>query len=183
MFFFVVVLMGGFLGLIDFNGIFIKWCIIMKKTSLLLLSMMGLGSSMLAGPSQVTVEFKDLTKKSFVLAESPTFQYKNDSLVINGSASTTYSFGQVKKYYFEDGELSKLSSVEANEVRVTYLDNQHVQIEGLKENSQVALFSVLGQMIEKKISQSGEVIQLTLPNTKGVYILKINEQIVKLIKE
>lgn len=183
MFFFVVVLMGGFWGLIDFNGIFIKWCIIMKKTSLLLLSMMGLGSSMLAGPSQVTVEFKDLTKKSFVLAESPTFQYKNDSLVINGSASTTYSFGQVKKYYFEDGELSKLSSVEANEVRVTYLDNQHVQIEGLKENSQVALFSVLGQLIEKKTSQSGEVIQLTLPNTKGVYILKINEQTVKLIKE
>ncbi len=155
----------------------------MKKTSLILLSMMGLGSSMLAEPSQVTVEFKDLTKKSFVLAEAPTFQYKNDSLVINGSVSTSYPFEQVRKYYFEEGEYSDISSVDANEVRVTYLDNQHIQIEGLKENSQVALFSVLGQLIETKTSQSSEVLQLTLPKAKGIYVLKINEQIVKLIKE
>ena len=155
----------------------------MKKTSLILLSMMGLGSSMLAEPSQVTVEFSDFTKKSFVLAESPTFQYKNDSLVINGSASTTYPFAQVRKYYFEDGDLAKMPSVESNEVRVTYLDNQHIQIEGLKENSQVALFSILGQLIEIKSSQAGETVQMTLPNIKGVYVLKFNEQIVKLIKE
>lgn len=155
----------------------------MKKTSLILLSMMGLGSSMLAEPSQVTVEFSDFTKKSFVLAESPTFQYRNDSLVINGSASTTYPFAQVRKYYFEDGDLAKMPSVESNEVRVTYLDNQHIQIEGLKENSQVALFSILGQLIEIKSSQAGETVQMTLPNIKGVYVLKFNEQIVKLIKE
>ena len=155
----------------------------MKKTGLILLSLMGLGSTMLAEPSQVTVEFSDFTKKSFVLAESPTFQYKNDSLVINGSVSTAYPFAKVKKYYFEDGEPSEMSSVESNEVRVTYLDNQHIQIEGLKENSQVALFSVLGQLIEIKSSHSGETVQMTLPNIKGIYVLKINEQIVKLIKE
>lgn len=159
----------------------------MKKTSLILLSLMGLGSSMLAGipegPSLVTVEFKDLTKKTFVFDESLNFQYKNDSLVINGGVSTAYPFEQVRKYYFQYGESSEIPSVEANEVRVTYLDNQHIQIEGLKENSQVALFSVLGQLIEMKTSQSDEVVQLTLPNTKGVYVLKIDDQIVKLIKE
>ncbi|MBO7608396.1 MAG: T9SS type A sorting domain-containing protein [Paludibacteraceae bacterium] len=145
---------------------------------------MGLCGSAFADPSFVTIEFKDLTKKSFLLAESPVFQYKNDSLVVNGSASTTYQFDKVAKYYFSDaGESSSIPAVAANEVRVTYLDNQHIQVEGLTANTQVALFSILGQTIEQKVSKEGEAVRFTLPGAKGVYILKVDGQSVKLIKE
>ncbi len=155
----------------------------MKKRSLLLLfATIGLWGSVCANPTFVTIEFKDLSKKSFVLAESPVFQYRNDSLVVNGSASTGYQFEKVAKFYFE-GELSSIPTIAANEVRVTYLDNQHIQVEGLAANSQVGLFSVLGQVIEQKSAKEGEAVLFTLPAAKGVYILKVNEQSIKIIKK
>ena len=155
----------------------------MKKRSLLLLfATIGLWGSVCANPTFVTIEFKDLSTKSFVLAESPVFQYRNDSLVVNGSASTGYQFEKVAKFYFE-GELSSIPTIAANEVRVTYLDNQHIQVEGLAANSQVGLFSVLGQVIEQKSAKEGEAVLFTLPAAKGVYILKVNEQSIKIIKK
>lgn len=155
----------------------------MKKRSLLLLfATIGLWGSVCANPTFVTIEFKDLSKKSFVLEESPVFQYRNDSLVVNGSASTGYQFEKVAKFYFE-GELSSIPTIAANEVRVTYLDNQHIQVEGLAANSQVGLFSVLGQLIEQKTAKEGEAVLFTLPAAKGVYILKVNEQSIKIIKK
>ena len=160
----------------------IKIYFTMKKKCLLVLATMGLWGSVCAEPSFVTIEFKDLTKKSFVLAESPVFHYRNDSLVVNGNASTGYKFEKVAKYYFEE-ETSNIPSVAANEVRVTYVDNQHVQVEGLAANSQVSLFSVLGQAIEQKSSKEGEAVLFTLPAAKGVYVLKVNEQSIKIIKK
>lgn len=156
----------------------------MKKKGLLFVTVMGLCGAVFADPAYVTIELKDLTKKSFVLADSPVFQYRNDSLVVNGSASTSYQFEKVARYYFSDaGETSGIQAVAENEVRVTYLDNQHIQVEGLVANSQVGLFSILGQSIEQKVSKEGEVVRFTLPNAKGVYILKVDGQSIKLIKE
>ncbi|MBR5374157.1 MAG: T9SS type A sorting domain-containing protein [Paludibacteraceae bacterium] len=154
----------------------------MRKNHLLFLAAMGLWVSVCAEPVFVTIEFKDLTKKSFALAESPVFQYRNDSLVVNGNLSTSYKFDKVAKYYFEE-EPASIPSVTANEVRVTYLDNQHIQVEGLKANTQAALYSILGQAIEQKKAEEGGTIQFTLPAAKGVYILKVNEQSIKIIKE
>lgn len=154
----------------------------MRKNYLLFLAAMGLWVSVCAEPVFVTIEFKDHTKKSFALAESPVFQYRNDSLVVNGNLSTAYKFDKVAKYYFE-GEPASIPNVTANEVRVTYLDNQHIQVEGLKAQAQAALYSLLGQMIEQKKAKEGEAIQFTLPAAKGVYILKVNEQSIKIIKE
>ncbi|MBP5481877.1 MAG: T9SS type A sorting domain-containing protein [Paludibacteraceae bacterium] len=156
----------------------------MKKKSLLVLAAMGVWGSVFAEPSFVTIEFKDLTKKSFLLADAPVFQFKNDSLVVNGDASTAYQFEKVAKYYFADaGEGSNIPTVATNEVRVTYLDNQHIQVEGLAANSQVGLFSVLGQVIEQKSAKEGKAVLFTLPAAKGVYILKVNEQSIKIIKK
>ncbi len=154
----------------------------MKKKCLLLLAAIGVCGSVCAEPTFVTIEFKDLTKKSFVLSESPTFQFRNDSLVVNGDASTAYQFEKVAKYYFE-GELSGIPAIEANEVRVTYLDNQNILVEGLKAGSNVELFSMLGQLIEKKSAKNGEALQFKLPSTKGVYVLKVDNQSIKIVKK
>lgn len=156
----------------------------MKKKSLLLLAAIGICGSVCAEPTFVTIEFKDLTKKSFLLADSPVFQYKNDSLVVNGDASTAYQLEKVSKYYFADaGEGSNIPAVASNEVRVTYLDNQNILVEGLKAGSNVELFSLLGQLIEKKSSTNGEALQFKLPDTKGVYVLKVNDQSIKIVKK
>ena len=76
----------------------------MKKKGLLLAAAIGVCGTVCANTKVVSIEFKDLTKKSFVLSESPKFQYRNDSLVVNGSASTAYPFQNVSKFYFEDSE-------------------------------------------------------------------------------
>ena len=155
----------------------------MKNKWLLVLTVIGLCDVAWSEPSLVTVEFQGNEKKSFVLTEPPVFQYRNDSIVVvSKNVSTSYGFGEVKKYYFTGADAG-ISNIESNEVRVTYLDNQHVQVEGMKENAHLGLFSVLGQVIDQKISKNGESIQFTLPDAKGVYILKINEQSIKLIKE
>ncbi|MBO4805008.1 MAG: T9SS type A sorting domain-containing protein [Paludibacteraceae bacterium] len=154
----------------------------MKNKWLLVLTVIGFYDVAWSEPSLVTVELKNDEKKTFVLAESPVFQYRNDSLVVNGNASTSYLFDEVRKYYFSGGNAG-IPNIESNEVRVTYVDNQHVQVEGLKENSRVGIFSLLGQSFDQKVSKNGESLQFTIPDAKGVYILRINEQSIKLIKE
>ena len=155
----------------------------MKKKCLLLLAALGVCGSVCAELTLVTIEFKDLTKKSFVLSESPKFQYRNDSLIVNGSASTAYPFKNVSKFLFEDSELSKIPAIVSNEVRVTYLDNQNILVEGLKAGSNVELFSLLGQLIEKKSDKNGEALQFKLPETKGVYVLKVDDQSIKIVRK
>ncbi|MCR5496332.1 MAG: T9SS type A sorting domain-containing protein [Paludibacteraceae bacterium] len=155
----------------------------MKKKGLLLAAAIGVCGTVCANTKVVSIEFKDLTKKSFVLSESPKFQYRNDSLVVNGSASTAYPFQNVSKFYFEDSEESGIPAVASNEVRVTYLDNQNILVEGLKAGSNVELFSLLGQLIEKKSTKDGEALQFKLPNDKGVYVLKVDNQSIKIVKK
>jgi len=158
----------------------------MRNRSLcLLLGAMGfLGTAYAVDPALVTIEFKDSTKKTFsLLTESPIIQYRNDSVVVTGAASTAYLFDEVHKYYFNDGGSSGLHPVASNEVRVSYLDNQNVLVEGLSANSQVGLFSILGQKLAQRTSVDGEPLQLVLPDAKGVYVLRVNEQSIKLIKE
>ena len=124
----------------------------MKKKGLLLAAAIGVCGTVCANTKVVSIEFKDLTKKSFVLSESPKFQYRNDSLVVNGSASTAYPF-------------------------------QNILVEGLKAGSNVELFSLLGQLIEKKSTKDGEALQFKLPNDKGVYVLKVDNQSIKIVKK
>ena len=157
----------------------------MRNRSLcLLLGAMGfLGTAYAVDPALVTIEFKDSTKKTFsLLTESPVFQYRNDSIVVTGAASTSYPFEEVRKYYF-DGGSSGIQPVTSNEVRVSYIDNRNVLVEGLTAGSQVGLFSILGQKLEQKTSSAGDPVQLVLPDAKGVYVLRVNEQTIKLIKE
>ena len=84
---------------------------------------------------------------------------------------------------FEDSEESGIPAVASNEVRVTYLDNQNILVEGLKAGSNVELFSLLGQLIEKKSTKDGEALQFKLPNDKGVYVLKVDNQSIKIVKK
>lgn len=162
----------------------------MRKKCLLIGALIGAYGAAFANaddPNAVMIELKDHTTYSYVLEDSPKLQYRNDSLFVEGSVSLSYSFSDVSKYYFAKIPMPccnvGVPEVEANEVRVTYLDNQNVLIEGLDESAQVELFSVLGELIKQTNSSENGVVQLTLPDVKGVYIVKVNDQSIKLIKK
>lgn len=162
----------------------------MRKKCLLIGALIGSWGATFANeddPNAVMIELKDHTTYSYVLEDSPKLQYRNDSLIVEGSVSTSYSFSDVSKYYFAAIPMPccnvGVPEVEANEVRVTYLDNKNVLIEGLSESAQVGLFTVLGELIKQTNSSENGVVQLSLPDIKGVYIVKVNDQSIKLIKK
>ena len=75
----------------------------MRKKCLLIGALIGACGAAFANaddPNAVMIELKDHTTYSYVLEDSPKLQYKNDSLIVVGSVSTSYSFSEVSKYYF-----------------------------------------------------------------------------------
>jgi hypothetical protein len=162
----------------------------MRKKCLLIGALMGAYGAAFANaddPNAVMIELKNHTTYSYVLEDSPELRYRNDSLFVKGSVSLSYSFSDVSKYYFARIPMpcgnEGVPEVQANEVRVTYLDNKNVLIEGLSESAQVGLFTVLGELIKQTNSSENGVVQLSLPDIKGVYIVKVNDQSIKLIKK
>ncbi len=133
--------------------------------------------------SYVTVNLTDGSKYSFLLSSSPKISYSGDSLKVDGSANTTFPLSKVDSYNFTESDLTDVSVLESNEIRITYSDNSHVKAEGLQPKSAVVLYSVGGAAIQKVNATEEGVAELELPQTKGVYILKTDSQNVKLIKE
>lgn len=133
--------------------------------------------------SFVTVDLNDGTKCSYLLSESPKISYSNDSLFVSGPANAAFKLSDVDAYYFTESDLSKNPLLGSDEIRISYLDNRHVKVEGLQPNSPVVLYATNGVIVKQTNANNAGVAEIELPQVKGIYVLKTNTQTVKLVKE
>ena len=137
----------------------------------------------IADNAYVTIQMNDGTKNSYLLSSVPKITHSADSLIVEGDAYASFYLNDVDFFKFTESDLTSVPVLQGNEFRVVYLDNQHVKVEGLAAGSTVLLCSASGTVVsQKKVSADGEV-ELLLPQTSGVYLLKADKQIVKLVKK
>ena len=136
-----------------------------------------------ADAAYVTVDLNNGSTYSYLLSESPKISYKNDSLLVRGTVLADFPLNQVISYRFTESDLTSIQDLKSKECRITYLGGNQVKVEGLDGNSPVAIYSATGIVLQKSNASPEGVAELTLPQTKGVYILKTNTQSVKLVNE
>ena len=137
--------------------------------------------SVSASPTHLTFDLTSGATVSYALDEAPTISYEGDSLFINGKLRKAYALSEVDKYRFTEEGLTDLPKDKV--IRLIYVDNQTVSLEGLPANSTAYLYNLSGVLLTSEKVKADGTAKITLPSTAGVYILKTEVQIVKLLKE
>ncbi len=155
----------------------------MKLKSLLSLVMLFVSLAMHASITHLIVELKNDKKYSFLLADKPVITFDNGDLVVNGNESTSYAISEVKNYHFGEGIQSASQTLNANELCITYVDENTIKVQNASANVPVVIFNVSGSAIVNVVTDSEGVATLQLPSQTGVYIVKVADKSFKVIRK
>ena len=136
-----------------------------------------------AASTHLTVELKAGSKYSFLLADKPVITFSSGDLVVNGESETSYSIEGVKNFHFTEGDLSATENLPKDAIRIISLDNSTIKVENIGKESIVTLVNVSGALISPSKSDSEGTATVSLPQSKGVYILSVAGKSFKIIKK
>lgn len=154
----------------------------MNIKKIILLGMLAISGSLYATPNCLVVELKDSTSQSFLLAERPEISFVDSFVVVKGDVEASFLGYQIERFKFIEEPSTNAENLKAAEIRVCYTDNEHISVLGLEPKSIVRLFSTNGKLLATKQEEAG-VVSFTLPQAKGIYVLNVNNQSVKIIKK
>ena len=135
-----------------------------------------------AAVQYMTVEKKSGEKYSFLLKDNPVVTYKGGELVVNGSASTSYAIAGVKNYHFTETDLTGVETAGSDMLRIT-IDENTVLVENASAGAKVGLLSAGGATVAATTANESGSATLSLPSSKGVYVLTVGKQSFKLIRK
>ncbi|MCQ2209050.1 MAG: T9SS type A sorting domain-containing protein [Paludibacteraceae bacterium] len=139
--------------------------------------------SVSAEATYLTVELNAGNKYNFLLADKPVVTFKSGDLVVNGNSETSYSIEGVKNFHFTEGDVTKVEQLSSEEIRIVSLDEATIQLQNLDKQAVVTLMNVSGMLISSsKTNEDGTAI-VSLPKTKGVYILSVAGKSFKIIRK
>lgn len=141
----------------------------------------GFTSASASLPTHLTFDLVSGSSVSYALDESPTITYEGDSLFVNGKLRRSFALSDIDKYRFSDDGLTDLPKDKVT--RLIYVDNQTVSLEGLPANSSAYLYNLSGVLLTTEKVKADGTAKILLPQVAGLYILKVEGQIVKLLKE
>lgn len=139
------------------------------------------GAFAASAKSYVVLELQNGSFFSFQLADKPEFTFTDDEMVINGNAETTYVIDEVKNFRFSDSELTGAPTQSSEEVRVVSLDQNTLQILGAN-GAPLRLLKSNGTLI-LSMSAVTDGSTIELPREKGIYIITVGKQSIKVIRK
>ncbi len=145
-------------------------------------SLLCISLSANATKNHMVVTFKEGEHYDFLLEEKPTITFDDDHLIVNENASTTYELDNVDGWYFCD-EYSTTTTAEASKIRIICTNESEIAIEQAGENTTVHLTNAYGKSIASTKTSASGTATISLPVSKGVYILNIGNQSFKLIRK
>lgn len=152
---------------------------------LVLLLCMVTSPSMASNEGDVLmVQMKSGDLYKFHLTERPVVTFWPDGIkIVSSDFSAEYK--DVQKIYFEEytTDVTLPQDVQANEMIFTYLDGHTVQIDGLKGNTAIRVFTLEGKMMSLDIERQVNSIKVDLAAyPKGIYIIRCNNHSFKVTK-
>ena len=131
----------------------------------------------------VKVSDKDGNNTYFALSEKPTVTFTSTAMVlIAGSQTVEYPLTDFRAFAFEDDPLS-IESLNGEGNNAVFSFGNSLKGEGLKAGSQVAVYTINGQLVGRStVSQSGTV-EIPLDGQTGVFVVKSLSKTFKFIRK
>lgn len=125
-----------------------------------------------ADNTHLIIHFKDGSKTSFVLADKPSVSFVDNNVRVRAQhVDTDFDASTVVKFSFGD-ETSSVGKVEADEIRFTIPDADHVMAEGLKAGESVTVVSVEGRIVKAVRADAAGNARIELTGlASGVYVI------------
>lgn len=147
------------------------------------LFLIGLTLGTYAEVKYMTIEMKNGSKISFLLADNPVITYQSESLVVNNDAKNTYSFEDVKNYHFTEMDESGVDNLPANDLRIVWVDNETIGVQNALPNSTIAITAINGVVISQTKTDADGKSTVRMPNKTGVYVISAGKQSFKIIRK
>lgn len=125
----------------------------------------------------LVVNLKDGTTQTFVLSSRPFVLLEGNQFVISQAESNIeFSISNVVDFSFADIEVAVHSIYDAG-MTVSYTDNNHLLIYGVKDGIEIGVTNLEGKRIPCSISNlEGNVLSVSLVSLQqGVYIVSIGK--------
>ena len=156
------------------------------KTLFLTLAVMLLASMTsvsVSAANHVKVSDKDGNNTYFALSEKPTVTFTSTAMVLTaGSQTIEYPLTDFRAFAFEDQPTS-IESLNAESNNAVFSFGNSLKGEGLKAGSQVAVYTINGQLVGRStVSQSGTV-EIPLDGQTGVFVVKSLSKTFKFIRK
>ena len=156
------------------------------KTLFLTLAVMLLASMTsvsVSAANHVKVSDKDGNNTYFALSEKPTVTFTSTAMVLTaGSQTIEYPLTDFRAFAFEDQPTS-IESLNAEGNNAVFSFGNSLKGEGLKAGSQVAVYTINGQLVGRStVSQSGTV-EIPLDGQTGIFVVKSLSKTFKFIRK
>lgn len=137
-----------------------------------------------AEPAFLSVELNNGSNYSFQLDEFPEISYEDEKLIVNDDENTSYEIEDVKDFVFSDNSVSEAKLLdESDNLKVVTLADDLVHIEGLNCNADVVLMGINGTAVSTTNANDDGVVEIVLPNQKGIYIISDGQHTVKVRRQ
>ena len=156
----------------------------------ILLSFFGVTSMMATHDGDVLkITMKNGDIYGYLLQDRPVITFNTDSLYLttdNFTMALPFSYNDIDKIEFEDNARTGVDqpTVNHHELKITYLDGEHVIISGVDEKSQWRVFGIDGKQVQVPADRVGQVLTFSLtPLISGVYIIRVDNYSFKIRKK
>ncbi len=155
----------------------------MKQVLVFVISMLMSVTLYAQEKNALVIKLTNGNSYTFILAQKPVITLSDGNVVVNGSASTTYTRSEVEKFYFVYDDGSGIETIGKNSIMFKYMDGANVRISGLKENTSVSVVTLSGKMISTQKCNGTGTVTIPLENmAKGIYIVSFGDRSVKIRK-
>lgn len=133
----------------------------------------------------MVVEQKSGEKYSFLLADYPVITFDNGDFVVNGSETTTYAISNVKNYHFTEFDVKDMgvNQYQIDALVVENIDDDILLVKNARPFSKALLVNISGMLVFSSDTDVAGNSTILLPRQKGVYVLTIANQSIKIIRK
>lgn len=134
--------------------------------------------------TRLTISKLDGTEIHYALADKPTVTFSEGSIVIsNGEEIASYPKSEIADFHFTTGTMGAISGVDADDMLIQFVDNNHIVISGPGVLSATA-YDLQGVAVaHSNASDNCVTIDLSDKN-RGIYLVSIpNHPTLKFIKK
>lgn len=122
----------------------------------------------------------------YMLDKHPKIHYSNDDVVLTtDDLKIEYPIGNLNMVTFEnDSIVNQIENINGKPMEYINMEKNYISFDGFSPNSIVSLYCINGSQIESyKINNQGSLFINIDEHPKGIYIIKINNTSIKVLKK
>lgn len=129
--------------------------------------------SLHAVSTHLVLELKSGEKYLFLIKENSAMVFSERSVVIEGKSDCSYLVENVKGYHFISDEVTATESFTNSDIFITQTDDKTFLISNIEGSSVVYVVDLSGVVLSSVPTDENGVASITLPQSKGLYIIKV----------